>query len=132
MRRLWSTDELAERWSLEPGDEALLVGLPDAGKLGLVAQLSFWRCHGVFPDEEADLAPTVIAFLARETGVRPEVLDGYDWTGRTGRRHRRTILDHLAVSPFDTGAEADLRAWLLDETLPRELSASMLEEEIGA
>lgn len=85
MRRLWSTDELAERWSLEPGDEALLVGLPDAGKLGLVAQLSFWRCHGVFPDEEADLAPTVIAFLARETGVRPEVLDGYDWTATTGR-----------------------------------------------
>ena len=132
MRRLWSTDELAERWSLEPGDEALLVGLPDAGRLGLVAQLSFWRCHGAFPDEEADLAPAVIAHLARETGVRPEVLDGYDWAGRTGRRHRRAILDHLAVSPFDAGAEADLRTWLSDEALPCEPSSTMLEERIGA
>ena len=131
MRRLWSADELAKRWSLEPGDEALLVGLPDAGKLGLVAQLSFWRCHGAFPDEEADLAPAVIAHLARETGVAAEALDGYDWTGRTGRRHRRAILDHLAVSPFDASAEADLRAWLLEEALVREPSASVLDERIG-
>lgn len=110
MRRLWSTDELAERWSLELGDEGLSFGLPDVGRLGLVAQLAFWRCHGTFPDEEADLAPAVIVHLAREIGVRAEVLDGYDWTGRTGRRHRRTILDHLAVVSFDASAEGDLRA----------------------
>ena len=132
LRRLWSTDELAERWSLELGDEGLLFGLPDVGRLGLVAQLAFWRCHGAFPDEEAELAPAVIAHLAREIGVRVDVLDGYDWTGRTGRRHRRTILDHLAVVSFDASAEADLRTWLLDDALPGEPSATVLDEEIGA
>jgi len=31
---------------LGPADLALLVGLPDAGKLGLAAQLAHWRAHG--------------------------------------------------------------------------------------
>lgn len=64
MRRLRSADELIEGWSLAPGDTALLVGLPDAGKLGLAVQLVYWRRHGAFPDDEADLAPVVMAHLA--------------------------------------------------------------------
>lgn len=99
--------------------------------MGLVAQLSFWRRHGIFPDEEVDLAPAVIAHLARTIGMRADALEGYDWPGRTGRRHRRTILDHLAVSAFDTTAEADLRAWPLREALPHELAAAALNERIG-
>jgi hypothetical protein len=34
MQRLWSADELGERWSLLPEDLALLAGRVDAGKLG--------------------------------------------------------------------------------------------------
>jgi hypothetical protein len=52
MRRLWSTDELDERWSLSPDDLALLVGHIDASKLGLACQLAFWRACGRFPEEE--------------------------------------------------------------------------------
>lgn len=132
MRRLWSTDELVERWSLIPEDFTLLVGLIDASKLGLAAQLAYWRCHAGFPDEEADLAPAVIAHLARQIGVPIDALDGYDWSGRTGRRHRQAILDYLAIAAFDDEAEADLRNWLADELLPREPNAAVLEDEIGA
>ena len=49
MQRLWSTDEPGERWTLGPEDLALLAGLPDAGKLGLAAQLAYWRRPGRFP-----------------------------------------------------------------------------------
>jgi len=103
MQRLWSADELGERWSLAPEDLALLADLPDAGRLGLAAQLAYWRQHGRFPDEEADLAPAVVGHLAAQVGVAADALDGYDWTGRTGRRHRRLILDHLAVAAFEGG-----------------------------
>lgn len=41
MQRLWSANELGERWTLDPRDLALLVDLPNAGKLGLIAQLAF-------------------------------------------------------------------------------------------
>jgi len=77
MQRLWSADELGERWSLLPEDLALLAGRVDAGKLGFAAQLAFWRQHGRFPDEEADVAPAVVAHLAAQIGVGADALDGY-------------------------------------------------------
>ena len=106
MQRLWSAEELGERWTLGVEDLALLVGLPDTRKLGLAAQLAYWRQNGRFPDEEADLAPAVVGHLAAQVGVHADVLEGYEWSGRTGRRHRRLVLDHLAVAGFDEAAEA--------------------------
>jgi TnpA family transposase len=132
MQRLWSADELGERWTLGPGDQVLLADLAGAGKLGMAAQLAYWRQHGCFPDEEAEIAPAVVGHLAAQIGVDADALDGYDWTGRTGRRHRRLILDHLAVAPFDDAAELRLRRWLADELLPREPAPSALDGEVGA
>src|SRR5208283_848252 len=132
MRRLWSADELGEFWTLLPDDLALVADLPDAGKLGLAAQLAFWRQYGRFPEEEADFVPTVVGHLSAQVGVGADALDGYDWVGRTGRRHRRAILDHLAVATFDETIEAQFRRWLADELLPREPAPAALEEEIGS
>src|SRR5690349_18403884 len=131
MQRLWSTEELAERWTLGTDDLELLASLPDAGKLGLAAQLAYWRQNGRFPEQEADLAPAVVGHLAAQVGIHADVLEGYEWTGRTGRRHRRLVLDHLAVAAFDDAAEAQFRNWLSDELLPRELAPSALEGEVS-
>ena len=59
MRQLWSADELGERWTLLPEDLALLADLTDTGKLGLATQLTYWRRHGRFPDDEANLADSM-------------------------------------------------------------------------
>ena len=131
MQRLWSADELGGRWTLGPEELKLLADLTGTGKLGLAAQLAYWRQHGRFPNEEAELAPAVVGHLAAQVGVEADALDGYDWTGRTGRRHRRLILDHLAVAAFDDPAEARFRRWLADELLPRELVPSAMDAEIG-
>jgi hypothetical protein len=131
MQRIWSADELGECWSLLPEDLALLAGRVDAGKLGFAVQLVFWRQHGRFPDDEADVAPAVIAHLAAQIGVSAEALDGYAWAGRSGRRHRLAIIDHLAVAAFDEAAEGRFRRWLADDVLPREFGASVLDEELS-
>ena len=131
MRRLWSADELGKFWTLLPEDLTLVAALPDTGKLGLATQLAFWRQNGRFPDDEADLVPAVVGHLASQVSVGADALDGYDWIGRTGRRHRRAILDHLAVAAFDEAAETRLRCWLADDLLPREPASTALEEEIA-
>ena len=132
MQRLWSADELGEHWTLLPEDLALLADLPDTGKLGLAAQLAYWRQNGRFPDDEADLAPAVVGHLAAQIGVGVDALDGYDWVGRTGRRHRRTVLGHLAIVGFDGAAEAAFRRWLAEELLLREPGPAALGEEIAS
>ena len=124
MQRLWSAEELGERWTLGVEDLALLSGLPDVGKLGLAAQLAYWRQNGRFPDEEADLASAVVGYLAAQLDVQADVLESYERGERTGRRHRRLILDRLAVAPFDDTAEAKFRNWLSDELLRQEHAPS--------
>lgn len=131
MQRRRSVDELGERWTLLAEDLALVAGLHDTGKLGLAVQLVYWRHNGRFPDDEADLAPGMVEHLAAQIGVG-NVLDGYDWGGRTGRRHRRLLLARLAIVTFDATSEAVFRHWLIDELLPRELATAALEMEIGA
>ena len=128
---MWSADELGERWSLLPEDLMLLAGRVDAGKLGFAVQLAFWRQHGRFPDDEADVAPAVIAHLAGQVGIGVDALDGYAWAGRSGRRHRVSIIDHLTVAVFDEAAEARFRHWLADDVLPREFGPAVLEEELS-
>jgi TnpA family transposase len=132
MQSLWSTEAVGEDWTLGAQDLAWLSGLADAGKLGLAVQFMYWRRNGRFPDDEADLAPAVVRHLAARIGVGVEVLEDYEWTGRTGRRHRRLVLDRLAVASFDELAEARLRVWLSDELLPREPTPPALESEVNA
>lgn len=132
MQRLWSAEELVERWSLAASELALLPGKADGGKLGFAIQLAFYKQHASFPDDDVDIAPAVIAHIAGQIGVPTAMLDGYDWTGRTGRRHRHLILDFLAVASFDRAAETAFRSWLADEALPREPNSAALEEQVGA
>lgn len=54
MQRLWSTDELDERWPLSPDDLALRAGHGDAGKLRLACLLAFWRAYGCLPEQEVN------------------------------------------------------------------------------
>ena len=131
MKRLWSTDELSLRWALLPDDMRLTVDHGEQAKLGLMCQLAFWREHARFPDLEADIAPAVVEHLARQIGVSADVIAGYDFAGRSGRRHRRMILDHLAVREFNEAAEAAFRAWLLTDCLPQEPALLALEEAIA-
>ena len=98
--------EVEEHWTLVAEDLAWLSGMPDAGELGLAMQLVCWRRNGRFPDDEADLVPAVVGCLAAQIGVGVEVLENYEWTGRTGRRHRQLVLERLAVASFDDQAEA--------------------------
>jgi len=72
----------------------------------------------------------VIAHLAGQLGTPAEDIQTYAFAGRSGRRHRQLVLDHLAVGTFDEAAEAAFRSWLLSDMLPREPAPSTLEDEI--
>lgn len=115
---------------MSPDDLEFVAANADAGRLGLACQLTFWRSQGRFPDEEADLAPAVIAHLAGQLGVSAESIEDYAFTGRSGRRHHKIVLDYLAVGTFDDLAEAAFRSWMLEDMLPREPAPPALEEEI--
>jgi Domain of unknown function (DUF4158) len=87
----WSADELSERWSLLADDLALLAGRVGAGKLGFAVQLAFWRQHGRFPDEEADVAPAVIAHLAARNCHFNGLRNGFAQLSTASARQAKTL-----------------------------------------
>ncbi len=72
----------------------------------------------------------VAEYLLEQFGDGATPLDAYDWTGRSGRRHRQEILQFLSVRAFDDEAEAHLRAWLINEVLPAAPNVSHLADLI--
>jgi TnpA family transposase len=131
MKQQWTTEELVEQWSLEPGDEHLLFRKEKTRRLGLLAQLAFYRRHRRFPEQRGEFAPAVVAHLAEQIDAPAESLDAYRWNDRTGRRHRGWILERLGVRPFDRAARVAFRSWLLTDALPREPKDDALDEWIG-
>jgi hypothetical protein len=128
MKRLWSVEELIEHWSVSPADRTLVHRKEGWTRLGLVAQLAFYRLYARFPAHRREFAPAVVEHLAEQIDVLPSTLDGYDCDDRTGRRHREKILEYLGVAPFDLVAEAEFRSWLMTEALPNEPNADALNE----
>jgi hypothetical protein len=72
----------------------------------------------------------VFAYLTEQLGISDATIEGYDWHGRTGRRHRRLILELLGVLRFDAPAQAAFRLWLLAELFPTEPGSAESEERI--
>ena len=132
MKRMWSVEELHERWSVSASERDLLFRREHGGRLGFIAQLAFYRLHAEFPEHRNEFAPIVIAHLAGQLGVEAATLYEYDWNGRTGRRHRDAILEFLGVRPFDDAGEEAFRTWLMTNALPKEPNADTLDEWITA
>lgn len=61
-------------------------------------QFASWRQNRRIFDDKADLAPAVVGHLTIPIGAHADVLEGYEWTGRSGRQHRRLPLDHFAAA----------------------------------
>src|SRR3546814_17754096 len=86
---------LVGAWSLVFEDVALWNAKPAEARLGFAAQLLLYRTTGRFGRGAGEFPDTVVTYLAEQIGASPAELEGYDWLGRSGRRHRAEILDHL-------------------------------------
>jgi TnpA family transposase len=131
MKRRWTTDELEEQWSIEQSDRDLLLKKEKKGRLGLMAQLAFYRRYQRFPEHRSEFAPMVLEHLAKQIDLAVTALDEYRWSGRSGRRHRKSILKLLRVRAFDKAARESFLKWLITEALPREPKAETLNEWIS-
>ena len=66
MKRDWQADELAEQWTLLPGERELLANKSGATRLGFAVLLKFFRCAARFPQSRQEVPLSVVAFLAKQ------------------------------------------------------------------
>lgn len=107
-------------------------GRPAVARLGLAAQLKFFCVHGFFASSAADIPEDAVSWLAEQLGIDRAVLSGYDFSGRTGRRHCAEILRHLGFRRMRRADRAVLTRWLECELCPGGASVvSMLDAVFG-
>ena len=118
MAYLWTDPDTQDLWTLSTDESALMAGMTDKGKLGFAAQLKFMEQHGRFPERLDEIDPNAMHWLTAQLGATAESLPPYEFGGRQGQRHRRTIRTFLGFRPA-TGADLQqLGQWLCDEVLP--------------
>ena len=113
MKRAWHPDELARYWTLAPDEQRLLGSTTTScTRLSTAVLLKSFQLDGRFPERRADVAGSVVAHLANQIDVAPEVYFDGEWSGRTQRRQRVRIREYCGFRPFRTRGESPLIAWL--------------------
>lgn len=106
-----SDDELATQWSLRFDEVKLLKTKPPRTHLGFALQLKLFQSRGWFPEHISDAPEAAIAYLAEQLETPLADLAGYEWAGRTGRRHRAEILAFLGFNRMTVADRRALQEW---------------------
>ncbi len=69
MERELSTEQLAERWTLDATDWEWLANKSGATRLGFAALLKFFATVGRFPRERDEVAAAAVEFVAGQARV---------------------------------------------------------------
>ncbi|RWK27976.1 Tn3 family transposase [Mesorhizobium sp.] len=123
-------EELAKEWSLSFADLEFVNAKLTATRLGLAAQLKFFAAYGFFAIAAADIPDEAVTYLAEQLGVSNSDLLGYDFSGRSGRRHCADILRHLGFRRMKRADRAALADWIATERCPGGMSVSAMLEDV--
>lgn len=130
MKRLWTEEELIERWTLLPDELSLLANKSGPTRLGFAVLLRFFAGEGRFPRSKTEVPGQVVAYVGRQVGLPAEEYLRYDWRGRTIKYHRARIREHFGFRETTDGDASEVRRWLVEEVLPQELVPERLGEAV--
>jgi TnpA family transposase len=125
-----SSSDFVGQWSLSFADIDFINSKPAATRLGLAAQLKFFSARGFFADDGTLVPNDAAEYLAEQIGVPADELSGYDFGGRTARRHCAEILQYLGFCRMTRGDREALSCWIIGELCPSGQSVSAMLEVV--
>lgn len=126
-----SRSDFVGKWSLSFTDVDLINSKPAARRLDFAAQLKFFSARGFFADDRALVPHDAAEYLAEQIGVHADELFGYDFGGRTARRHCAEILQYLGYRRMARGDREALSRWIIGELCPSGNSVSAMLEAVS-
>jgi Domain of unknown function (DUF4158) len=119
MKRDSQADELAEQWTLLPGERELLANKSGATRLGFAVLLKFFQCEARFPQSRQEVPLNVVGFLAKQVEVSAACYAEYDWQGRAIKYHRAQIRSFLGFREATLRDAETLTAYLSEHVVPQ-------------
>jgi hypothetical protein len=126
MKKEWHPDELARHWLLSQHEHDLL-GESGAARLNFAILLKAFQLDGRFPERRGDIAESVVAFVSRQLGVRPESYFEEGWSDRTQRLQRAQVREHCGFHAFQGEDEAAFVEWLSERVVSPNPEAEALK-----
>jgi hypothetical protein len=107
MKQQWAAQELIDHWTLTPEEITLVQGLSqtDYNRFGYALMFKCFEREGKFPQRKQDIPPVIVAHIGQQLHMPETVLNFYNWTGRTQKRHRFHIRSFLG---FRIGTASDV------------------------
>ncbi|QNQ64423.1 DUF4158 domain-containing protein (plasmid) [Brucella sp. 6810] len=125
-----SSLDFANQWSLSFADIDFINSKPAATRVGLAAQLKFFSARGFFIVDGASIPHDAIEYIVQQLGVQADELSGYDFDGRTARRHCAEILQYLGFRRMQRADREALSFWIVNELCPSGQSVGTMLEAV--
>ena len=127
-----SLGELIEHWTLRADEIDLVAVKHGDSKLAFALLLRFYGRFGRFPRNRGELHPDAVEFMARAVKADPAELAGYDWSGRTIKRHRHEVRAHFGFRLCAEEDGAKVAEFLAAGAAQRERRYELVKEEFLA
>ncbi|WP_419904250.1 Tn3 family transposase [Kiloniella sp.] len=121
---------LVQNWSLSFSEFDLVNIKSVSAQLGFSCQLKFFASFGYFAETTADLPKEAIAYLAEQLGSDGTNLNVYDFSGRSGRRHRTEIIKFLGFRRMRKSDRRALKSWIFTQLCPGNSSVSEMIDQV--
>ncbi|MEV4419801.1 DUF4158 domain-containing protein [Patulibacter sp. NPDC049589] len=125
-------DGLVAAWTLVGEERDLVEAKYGDGRLGFALQLKGFLAWGHFARQTEEFSSEAVAFVAGQIDAAPRDLVGYDWSGRTGRRHRAEIRAFLGFRECTVEDADRLCAWLARDVCRAERDPARVHAELAS
>jgi hypothetical protein len=122
----WTIDDLIDHWTLLPSEREQLANKTGVTRLGFAVMLKAFAFEGRFPSSIHDIAPAVVAYVAKQVDVAPELYQHYDWRGRSSSNHRAQIREFYAFRECSSDDLTRITEWLCADVLDAEQRPQIL------
>ncbi|MCO6180861.1 Tn3 family transposase [Ciceribacter sp. RN22] len=128
MAELLDGNALSSLWSISFEELQLVTELESHMRLGFAAQLKLYGSTGRFPERATDIPEQALEYLAEQVAASIADIDRYSWNGRSGRRHRQRIFEHLGVRRMEALDIGALSSWIFSEVCPTGVTLETMTE----
>lgn len=124
MKPEWTTEVIITYFTLQSEEKVWLGSNEGHNHLGKALQLKFFQYEGRFAEGLYEIPEEAIAYVAQQLHLNEQVIEEYEWRGRTAKDHWRDVRKYSGFRPATAQDKIAIREWIKGHVLPEEYRSS--------
>ncbi|KXG43558.1 Tn3 family transposase [Tepidibacillus decaturensis] len=132
MKRNWELDELIEHFTILPDEMKVVENKKGETRLGFAVLLKFFQNEARFPNHKYEVPKSIIAYIAKQVFVEPELYTRYDWNSRSITYHRSQVREYFGFREATVQDAEEMSNWLCQHVLYHNHDVDHVEAQVYA